>query len=109
MGAVAARLADRMVVTTDNPRHEDPQAILDAILAGVREGHAEVWSELDRETAIRRALAASGSGDAVLIAGKGHEDYQIIGDERRPFDDREVAARLLGEIGFHVDDTPSGV
>ncbi len=109
MGEIAARLADRAVVTSDNPRHEDPQAIIDAILAGARGGPAELWTEPDRAAAIHRALEASESGDAVLIAGKGHENYQIVGDERRPFDDRDIAARILREIGFHVDDPQQGV
>lgn len=91
MGQVARSLADQVVVTSDNPRHEDPQAIIDAIVAG----ETGFLVEPDREVAIRRAIGAAQAGDTVLIAGKGHETYQQIGDEMRPFDDREVAGRAL--------------
>jgi UDP-N-acetylmuramyl-tripeptide synthetase len=94
MGAVAEALADRVVVTTDNPRSEDPAAIAGEILAGLTSpGRALV--ELDRERAIGLALAGAGPGDVVLVAGKGHETYQEAHGVRRPFDDREVAARWL--------------
>jgi len=97
MGRIAAQLADELIVTDDNPRGEDPAAIVAAILEGVgRRGHVAV--EHDRARAIRAALAGAGPGDVVLIAGKGHEDYQIVGGERRPFSDigvvrAELAAR----------------
>ncbi len=98
MGAIAARLADRAIVTSDNPRSENPQAIADAILVG---GKGEV--ELDRGAAIRRAIADARAGDVVVIAGKGHETYQIIGDQTRHFDDREevraaLVARSAGAV-----------
>ncbi|MEO0325233.1 MAG: UDP-N-acetylmuramoyl-L-alanyl-D-glutamate--2,6-diaminopimelate ligase, partial [Myxococcota bacterium] len=88
----------------DNPRSEDPQAIVDAILPGLGEGprlaaagpgDRGVLVEVDRARAIGQALAAAEPGDAVLIAGKGHEDVQIVGAERRPFDDRAVARDAL--------------
>jgi UDP-N-acetylmuramoyl-L-alanyl-D-glutamate--2,6-diaminopimelate ligase len=92
MGAIAERLADRVVVTSDNPRGEDPQAIIAAIRAGMR-GGAEV--ETDRGAAIRAALAQADARDVVLLAGKGHEPYQEIAGERLPFSDIEVARQAL--------------
>lgn len=89
MGAISSRHADRVFVTSDNPRSEDPSKIIDEIVAGV--GVSEkVESIVDRREAIMRALDAAQPGDIVLVAGKGHETYQIIGSERRHFDDREV-------------------
>ena len=104
MGRVASRLADRVVVTSDNPRGEDPEAIANEIERGVREGRTEARRELDRGRAIRRALEEARPGDLVIIAGKGHETTQIIGEDKRPFDDWETAARVLTELGFHVED-----
>ena len=99
MGALAASLADDVFITTDNPRSEDPAAISDQIVAGIREtGRTNFVCELDRRRAIRMALRAAHSGDAVVIAGKGHEDYQLIGDEVQHFSDREEAALGLEEI-----------
>jgi UDP-N-acetylmuramoyl-L-alanyl-D-glutamate--2,6-diaminopimelate ligase len=96
MGQAAARLADVLFITDDNPRGEDGDAIVAAILAGVP-AHTLHAVERDRERAIARALAAASPGDTVLIAGKGHETYQESGGQRRPFDDLAVAARLLGD------------
>lgn len=94
MAAVAEELADRIVITSDNPRSEDPQAIVRDIQAGLkRPQNAHV--QVDRQEAIEWAIAQAEVGDVVLIAGKGHEDYQIIGTERRHFDDREVARAAL--------------
>ncbi len=94
MGAIAARLADAVVVTSDNPRTEDPGRILDDVVAGIPpEAGAQV--EPDRAAAIALAIAEAGSDDLVLIAGKGHEDYQILGTEKVHFDDREEARRCL--------------
>jgi UDP-N-acetylmuramyl-tripeptide synthetase len=92
MGEVAAGGADRIWVTSDNPRGEDPAAICADIVAGISAARARVESEVvvDRETAIRAALNAAGAGDVVVIAGKGHEDYQIVGDHRRHLDDGEI-------------------
>lgn len=96
MAAVAARLADRIVVTSDNPRTESPEAIIDEILTGISAERRAVTSrENDRAVAIAGAIDEAGAGDIVLIAGKGHEDYQIIGTEKRPFDDRAVARAAL--------------
>ena len=93
MGAVAARLADRVVLTSDNPRSEDPLAILEQIARGVNVAHE---LEPDRARAIERALAKAAARDVVLIAGKGHEDYQEIAGERLPFSDEKVVQRVLG-------------
>jgi UDP-N-acetylmuramoyl-L-alanyl-D-glutamate--2,6-diaminopimelate ligase len=97
MGAVAARLADRIYVTSDNPRSEDPQTIVDAILSGI--GIRAHVVELDRRRAIERAIADARPGDAVLVAGKGHEDYQIVGDRVLPFDDCAIAREALAARG----------
>jgi len=82
-------------VTNDNPRSEDPRAIADAILPGLEGGKAEVVVELDRAKAIERAVLEARPGDVVLVAGKGHETYQIIGGVTLPFDDREQAQNAL--------------
>jgi len=97
MGTAAAA-ADRVVLTSDNPRSEDPGAIIEAVRAGIPP-ETDLIVEPDRETAIGRALAAASPGDTVLLAGKGHETTQTIGDRVVPFDDREVARRLLGGAG----------
>lgn len=98
MGRVAAELADRAVFTSDNPRSEDPGAILDAMRAGAgAAGDADVASEPDRRSAIEQALAGAGHGDLVVIAGKGHETYQELADRTVDFDDRVVARRWLTE------------
>ncbi|MEY8875134.1 MAG: UDP-N-acetylmuramoyl-L-alanyl-D-glutamate--2,6-diaminopimelate ligase, partial [Leptothrix sp. (in: b-proteobacteria)] len=96
MGAIAARLADAVCVTSDNPRLEDPQAIVAQVLAGIPAGRAEpVRHELDRAAAIAGVLAEAAPNDVVLIAGKGHEDYQDIGGVKRPFSDLDVALTVL--------------
>ena len=94
MAAAAANQADAIWITDDNPRSEDPAKIVADILAGLPEG-TPVTVEHDRAKAIAEAIDAAAAGDAVLIAGKGHETYQIIGHERREFDDREAARRVL--------------
>jgi len=98
MGAHAARLADRVYVTSDNPRGEKPEAIIEEILAGVEqvpEGRSRCRVEPDRAKAIESAIRDAEPADTVVIAGKGHETYQILGDVVRPFDDREVARAAL--------------
>ena len=85
MGEIAARLADRVIVTSDNPRSEDPAAIAHEIANGFQ----RTAIELDRRRAIRRAIDEAAAGDTVVVAGKGHETYQIVGGETRPFDDRD--------------------
>ena len=99
MGAVAARLADQVILTSDNPRSEDPLAILREIEEGIS-GAKNVRTIPDRAEAIAAAIEAAAPRDALLIAGKGHETYQILGSKTLPFDDREVALAALGRKGF---------
>ena len=95
MGRIAAERADRVVLTDDNPRTEEPAAIVAAIRAGMQTGPAPRIDH-DRANAIRTAISTAGPTDAVLIAGKGHEDYQVYGTERRPFSDQAVVRAALG-------------
>lgn len=100
MGGLAARLADGVIVTDDNPRSEDPAAIRAAILKGMS-GHSTPVREVpDRAAAIAAALKGAQPGDAVLLAGKGHETVQIIGHQRHPFDDGDVARAQLKTMGY---------
>jgi UDP-N-acetylmuramoyl-L-alanyl-D-glutamate--2,6-diaminopimelate ligase len=111
MGEIAARLSDLLVLTSDNPRTEDPLSILAEIETGIRKAGLPkfgdtspqtgrgYWVEQDRRAAIRVALRTARRGDLVLIAGKGHEDYQILGAAKVHFDDREVAREELRRIG----------
>lgn len=94
MGGVAYRLADRTVLTDDNPRGEDGQAIIDGIISGMRGGDG-VIVQRDRARAVAGAIASAGRDDLVLVAGKGHEDYQLVGDLKLPFSDREQVERAL--------------
>lgn len=97
MGAAAAELADRVVVTDDNPRSETPQAIVADILAGIAAAdRARVTVQHDRAQAIREAVGSAAAGDVVVVAGKGHEDYQLYGSEVRAFSDRRYVAELVG-------------
>jgi UDP-N-acetylmuramoyl-L-alanyl-D-glutamate--2,6-diaminopimelate ligase len=100
MGMVAARLSDVVVITSDNPRSEEPQRIIDEIKRGIPAGSAggraaDIQSVVDRREAIARAVEIAEPGDLVLVAGKGHEKYQQIGDRVLPFDDGEVARTAL--------------
>lgn len=95
MGASACKRSDMVFLTNDNPRREDPQQIFADILKGM-EGCNNFVVEPDRAAAIRRALAYAQSGDIVIIAGKGHEDYQIIGTEKKHFSDKETVLAFLG-------------
>lgn len=97
MGA-AALAADFAIVTSDNPRTEDPDAIIEQIVAGMQDCEERYTVIPDRAEAIRFAIEQAREGDVVLIAGKGHEDYQIIGDVKHHFDDREVAAAAIEEL-----------
>jgi UDP-N-acetylmuramoyl-L-alanyl-D-glutamate--2,6-diaminopimelate ligase len=100
MGAVAGRLSDLVVITSDNPRTEDPLRIIEDIQRGItpdtQRGGQRVLAIPDRADAIRRAVALARGGDVVLLAGKGHETYQVIGDRSIPFDDVAVAREALG-------------
>ncbi|HEV8662865.1 MAG TPA: UDP-N-acetylmuramoyl-L-alanyl-D-glutamate--2,6-diaminopimelate ligase [Candidatus Methylomirabilis sp.] len=103
MGEAAARLADHVILTSDNPRSEEPEAILNAIEEGVRRvpgADGRYAKIVNRAEAIAAALAAARRGDFVLIAGKGHETYQILGTRTIPFDDRDVARQTLADLGF---------
>ncbi len=110
MARVAARWADEIVLTSDNPRTEDPQRILEDILEGFNGARRErVRVEPDRRAAIAAALQAAGPGDVVVLAGKGHENYQIIGSRKLPFDDAAVAAEILAtRCGAGLSSTPAG-
>jgi len=104
MGAVAARLSDEVVLTSDNPRSEDPARIVDEIMRGLsptpepgapRRAGPVSTIVLDRRAAIEQAIRSAKAGDLVLVAGKGHEKYQVIGDRTIPFDDVDVARAAL--------------
>jgi len=95
MGAAAARFADHIVLTDDNPRGEDPGVIVAAIRAAII-AHPDVWIQHDRARAIQEAVSRAGSGDVVLVAGKGHEAWQWVAGERRAFSDRAVVRAALG-------------
>ena len=96
MGRIAEESADKVIVTSDNPRSEDPQQIITDILAGFKSVN-DVIVEPDRELAIKEAHKIAGEKDVVLVAGKGHEDYQILADETIHFDDREKVREIFGE------------
>jgi UDP-N-acetylmuramoyl-L-alanyl-D-glutamate--2,6-diaminopimelate ligase len=97
MGHAVGRYSDEIIVTSDNPRTEDPQAIIEDILPGLEGRHYQIVPE--RKEAIFRAIGSARKGDLVMIAGKGHEDYQIIGTQKIHFDDREVAGEALHDLG----------
>jgi UDP-N-acetylmuramoyl-L-alanyl-D-glutamate--2,6-diaminopimelate ligase len=105
MGEVTGRLSDLTILTSDNPRSEDPLKIISDIVVGLQKTAGKYLIEPDRETAIAGALDAARAGDIVLLAGKGHENYQMLATGTMPFDDREVAQRLLRARGY---DGPSG-
>ena len=98
MAAAAARYADRLIVTSDNPRTEDPQAIIDEILPGLEGTEVPYDVVVNRREAIYFALRQAKPGDTIVLAGKGNEDYQIIGHEKFPFDERIIVAEALKEI-----------
>ncbi len=100
MGVAAAELSDYVVLTSDNPRSEDPLAIMNDALVGLSRYDTPHIAEPDRERAIGKAIEAAGPGDVVILAGKGHETYQILRDGPIPFDDREVARRVLRSFGY---------
>jgi UDP-N-acetylmuramoyl-L-alanyl-D-glutamate--2,6-diaminopimelate ligase len=92
MGEIAERGADSVIVTSDNPRTEDPDSIIDEIVSGMRGARYERVT--DRHAAIERAIGMAGDGDIVLLAGKGHETYQIRGDVSYPFDEKEIVREI---------------
>jgi len=98
MGKLAASLSDVTIVTSDNPRTEDPETIIDEILAGT-DTPGQLYRESDRAKAIVMAMEMAAEGDIVLVAGKGHEEYQVIGADRVPFSDRKIAEEYIGAAG----------
>ncbi len=100
MGQVAAELSDAVIVTSDNPRSEDPLQIINDVMVGVRRFDTKTIVEPDRSAAIHQAIRMANAGDLVLIAGKGHESYQIFRDRTIHFDDREVAREALRGFGY---------
>ncbi|HEV2493465.1 MAG TPA: UDP-N-acetylmuramoyl-L-alanyl-D-glutamate--2,6-diaminopimelate ligase [Terriglobia bacterium] len=103
MGEAAGSLSDLVVLTSDNPRSEDPVAIMNDALVGLQKAGKPYRLEVDRQAAIRLALEDAREGDVVVLAGKGHETYQILKDRTIPFDDRAVARQVLGELGYAAD------
>ena len=95
MGEIAEKYSDVTIVTSDNPRTEDPHSIIEDILAGIKDSHTVIE---DRKEAIEYACRIAGKDDIVVIAGKGHEDYQIIGTVKRHFSDKEVVINYFNEI-----------
>ena len=100
MGEVSSRLADLTIVTSDNPRNEEPQAILDDIVTGVRKADGEYITILDRAEAIRYAIEHAKEGDVIVLAGKGHEDYQEICGKKHHMDERELVADVVKDGNF---------
>ncbi len=98
MGRAAATLADQIIVTSDNPRSEDPSAIIDEVLSDIPEPDGDVVVLPDRRAAIARVLADAAEGDVVVVAGKGHETVQVVGDREIPFDDRAVIREALAQM-----------
>ena len=97
MAQEAVRQSDKVILTSDNPRHEEPEAILDDMEAGLKPAQMKnVLRITDRRQAIRTAVTIAKAGDVILIAGKGHEDYQIVGDVKHHFDDREEVRKAFG-------------
>jgi UDP-N-acetylmuramoyl-L-alanyl-D-glutamate--2,6-diaminopimelate ligase len=100
MGMAAAELSDLVVLTSDNPRSEDPLAIMNDASVGLKRYDTPHLAEPDRERAIKKAIETASAGDVVILAGKGHETYQVLKDGPIPFDDREVARRVLRSFGY---------
>ncbi len=100
MGMAAAEMSDFVVLTSDNPRSEDPLAIMNDAMVGLSRFDTPHTAEPDRERAIRKAIESAQPGDIVILAGKGHETYQVLKDGPIPFDDREVARRILQSFGY---------
>ena len=98
MGRIAAQLADFILITSDNPRTEDPMKIIQDILEGVQDGQTPYITIPDRREAISYALRHAQPGDVVILAGKGHEDYQVIGTEKTHFDEHEIVAQIIEEM-----------
>src|SRR5713226_3590744 len=108
MGEVAGRLSDLTILSTDNPKSEDPLKIISDIVVGLQKTHGKYMIEPDREKAIGLAIDEARAGDILLLAGKGHENYQILEDRTLEFDDREVARRALRERGYDRPESGPG-
>ena len=104
MGEAAGKGSDFVVLTSDNPRSEDPLAIMNDALVGIRRVDVPHVIEPDRATAIARALKEARLGDVVILAGKGHETYQVLKDRTIAFDDRAVARDVLKGYGYHPNE-----
>jgi UDP-N-acetylmuramoyl-L-alanyl-D-glutamate--2,6-diaminopimelate ligase len=100
MGEVAGRESDVVVLTSDNPRSEDPLRIINDVVVGLQKAQANYLVEPERGRAIELALDHARPGDTVLLAGKGHETYQVLRDRTIDFDDREVARQVLRQRGY---------
>ena len=98
MGEVSGRLADLTIITSDNPRFEEPQEIIDDIKIGMEKTDGQYVAIVDRKEAIRYAIANGQLGDVIVIAGKGHEDYQEIKGVKYPMDDRNLVAEVVAEL-----------
>ena len=108
MGEASGRLSDLTILTNDNPREEDPLKIISDIVVGLQKSNGKYSIEPDREKAIGLALDEARAGDMVLLAGKGHEDYQVLADRTLPWDDRGVAEQELRKRGFDLPDGSKG-
>lgn len=97
MGEIATKLSDVAVITSDNPRSEDPESIIEDITAGIGKHNSKVIVDSDRTGAIKKALETAKEGDIVILAGKGQETYQILASGKIHFDEREVVAKILSE------------
>jgi UDP-N-acetylmuramoyl-L-alanyl-D-glutamate--2,6-diaminopimelate ligase len=97
MGEIAHSLADRVIITNDNPRTESPEKIVSDILKGIDKDSKKVEIILNRKEAIKRGIRLKGNNDILLIAGKGHEPYQEVGNRRIPFSDKEVVREIFGD------------
>jgi UDP-N-acetylmuramoyl-L-alanyl-D-glutamate--2,6-diaminopimelate ligase len=106
MGEIAGRMSDLVILTSDNPRTEEPLNIMNDILVGLRRVDTPFVTEPDRAAAIATALREAKENDIVLLAGKGHERYQIVGRVSHPFDDRQVAREVLQQLGYEAETAP---
>lgn len=100
MGEISSKMSDLTIVTSDNPRNEEPMAIIEDIVTGVKRADGEYVTIPDRKEAIRYAIEHGQEGDIIVLAGKGHEDYQIIGDKKYHMDERELIAEVMEELGM---------
>ena len=107
MGGVAGELSDFSIITSDNPRSENPIAVIEEIACGFRSKSHRYQLDSDRETGVRKILGMAEPGDVVILAGKGHETYQVLADRIVHFDDREMARTVLREMGHDRESVSS--